>query len=54
VATELVGREVEVQVLGNEVRVVHFCEMVAAHGFVASGEVSAKDEHYDGTRRALR
>ena len=52
VPTKLIGREVEVQVVGTEVRVVHFGEVVAAHALVAPGEASVKDEHYGGPRRA--
>jgi hypothetical protein len=52
VPTKLIGREVEVQVVGSEVRVVHFGEVVAAHALVAPGEASVKDEHYGGPRRA--
>ena len=51
---KLVGRAVEVQVLGTEVRLLHFGEVVAAHDLVAPGEASIKDEHYGGARRAPR
>ena len=48
VPDKLVGRAVEVQVLGTEVRLLHFGEVVAAHDLVAPGEASIKDEHYGG------
>jgi transposase len=51
VPTKLIGREVEVAVIGSEVRVLHFGEVVASHGLVAPGEASVKDEHYGGPRR---
>lgn len=51
VPTKLIGRPVEVQVLGTEVRVLHFGEVVATHDLVAPGEASVKDEHYGGPRR---
>ena len=46
VPTRLIGRAVEVQVLGAEVRVLHFGELVAVHQLVTPGETSVKDEHY--------
>ena len=49
VPTRLIGRAVEVQVPGAEVRVLHFGELVAVHQFVTPGETSVKDEHYGGT-----
>jgi transposase len=51
VPTKLIGRMVEVQVLGAEVRVLHFGELVAVHKLVAPGQTSVKDEHYGGPRR---
>ena len=51
VPTKLIGREVELQVIGTEVRVVHFGEVVASHDLAAPGEASVKDEHYGGPRR---
>jgi len=51
VPDKLVGRTVEVQVAGVEVKVLHFGEVVAAHDLVAPGEASIKDEHYGGARR---
>jgi transposase len=51
VPTKLIGRTVEVQVLGTELRVVHFGEVVATHELVAPGEASVKDDHYGGPRR---
>ena len=54
VPTKLVGRAVELQVVGDEVRVSHFGEVVATHALVAPGEVSIKDEHYGGPRRLPR
>ena len=54
VPDKLVGRAVEVQVLGTEVRLLHFGEVVAAHDLVAPGEASIKDEHYGGARRPPR
>lgn len=54
VPTKLIGRTVEVQVLGAEVRALHFGEVVATHGLVAPGEASIKDEHYGGPRRPPR
>ena len=51
VPTKLIGREVELQVIGAEVRVVHFGEVVASHDLVGPGEASVKDEHYGGPRR---
>ncbi len=53
VPTRLIGRAVEVQVLGAEVRVLHFGELVAVHQLVTPGETSVKDEHYGGARRWL-
>lgn len=52
VPTKLIGRQVEVQVVGNEVRALHFGEVVAVHALVAPGEASVKDEHYGGARKA--
>lgn len=52
VPMKLIGRPVEVEVSGAEVRVVHFGEVVACHDLVAPGEASVKDEHYGGARRA--
>jgi hypothetical protein len=54
VPTKLVGRTVELQVVGDEVRVLHFGEVVATHALVVPGEVSIKDEHYGGPRRLPR
>ena len=54
VPTKLVGRAVEVQVIGTEVRALHFGEVVATHELVAPGEASVKDEHYGGARSAPR
>jgi transposase len=54
VPDKLVGRTVEVQVLGAEVRLWHFGELVATHDLVAPGEASIKDEHYGGPRRPPR
>ena len=54
VPDKLVGRAVEVQVLGTEVRLLHFGEVVATHDLVAPGEASMKDEHYGGPRRPPR
>jgi transposase len=51
VPAKLIGREVEVQVTGAEVRVLYFGELVAAHDLVAPGQASVKDEHYGGPRR---
>ena len=52
VPTRFIGRAVEVQVAGNEVRLSHFGELVAAHALVGPGQASVKDEHYGGARRA--
>jgi transposase len=54
VPTKFIGRNVELQVVGNEVRALHFGEVVAAHDLVAPGEASIKDEHYGGPRRPPR
>jgi transposase len=54
VPTKLIGREVELQVVGSEVRVLHFGEVVATHALAAPGEASVKDEHYGGPRRRGR
>jgi transposase len=54
VPDKLVGRTVQVQVLGAEVRLLHFGEVVATHDLVAPGEASIKDEHYGGARRTPR
>jgi transposase len=54
VPTKFIGRNVELQVVGNEVRALHFGEVVAAHELVAPGEASIKDEHYGGPRRPPR
>lgn len=51
---KLIGRTVEVQVAGAEVRMSHFGEVVAVHDLVAPGEASIKDEHYGGPRPAPR
>jgi len=50
VPMKLVGRPVEVEVSGGQVRIVHLGEVVAVHGLVAPGEASVKDEHYGGPR----
>jgi transposase len=52
VPTKLIGRLVEVQASGNEVKVSHFGEVVATHALAAPGEASVDDEHYGGARRA--
>jgi len=54
VPDKLIGRTVQVQVLGTEVRLLHFGEVVATHDLVAPGEASIKDEHYGGARRPPR
>ncbi|MHB1499215.1 MAG: IS21 family transposase [Acidimicrobiales bacterium] len=54
VPKKLIGRTVEVQVAGAEVRMSHFGEVVAVHDLVAPGEASIKDEHYGGPRPAPR
>lgn len=54
VPTKLVGRAVELQVVGDELKVLHFGEVVASHALVAPGEVSIKDEHYGGARSPPR
>ena len=54
VPTKFIGRSVELQVVGSEVRAVHFGEVVASHELVAPGEASIKDEHYGGPRRPPR
>jgi len=54
VPTKFIGRNVELQVVGNEVRALHFGEVVAAHDLVAPGQASIKDEHYGGPRRPPR
>jgi len=54
VPTKLIGRSVELQVLGTEVRALHFGEVVATHSLVAPGETSIKDEHYGGPRHPPR
>ncbi len=54
VPIRLIGRSVEVHVVGNEVRIVHFAEEVATHALVAPGEVPIKDEHYGGPRHLPR
>jgi transposase len=54
VPTKFIGRNVELQVVGTEVRALHFGEVVAAHDLVAPGEASIKDEHYGGPRRPPR
>ena len=51
VPMKLIGRLVDVEVTGDQVRIVHFGEVVAAHRLVAPGEASVKDEHYGGPRR---
>jgi transposase len=50
VPMKLIGRLVEVEVSGAQVRVVHFGEVVATHDLVAPGEASVKDDHYGGPR----
>ena len=54
VPDKLLGREVEVQVVGGEVHLSHLGEVVATHDLVAPGEASIKDEHYGGPRPAPR
>ena len=54
VPTKLIGRSVELQVVGSEVRALHFGEVVATHELVAPGEASVKDEHYGGPRHPPR
>jgi transposase len=54
VPDKLVGRAVQVHVVGSEVRMAHFGEVVATHDLVAPGESSIKDEHYGGARRPPR
>lgn len=54
VPDKLIGRTVQVEVLGAEVRILHFGEVVATHDLVAPGEASIKDEHYGGPRRPPR
>ena len=51
VPDKLVGRTVALYVVGTEVRVTHFGEVVATHDLVGPGEASIKDEHYGGPRR---
>ena len=46
VPTKLIGWSVDVEVAGNEVKLSHFGEVVAAHTLVAPGQASLKDEHY--------
>jgi transposase len=52
VPTKLIGRTVEVQVAGDEVKLSHFDEVVAVHALVAPGQASVQDSHYGGARRA--
>jgi hypothetical protein len=52
VPKELVGRTVEVLVVGDEIQVQHRGELVAVHPVVAPGECSIVDDHYGGPRRA--
>jgi transposase len=54
VPTKLIGRSVELVVMGTEVRALHFGEVVATHDLVAPGEASIKDEHYGGPRHPPR
>jgi transposase len=54
VPDKLLGRSVEVALIGTEVRITHFGEVVATHDQVAPGEASIKDEHYGGARRPPR
>ena len=51
VPTKLIGRLVEVQASGHEVKVSPFGEVVATHALAAPGEASVDDEHYGGARR---
>ena len=49
--TKLIGRLVEVQASGHEVKVSHFGEVVATHALAAPGEASVDDDD-GGARRA--
>jgi transposase len=51
VPQDLVGRQVEVLALGEELIVVHAGGEVARHPLVAPGEVALRDEHYGGPAR---
>jgi transposase len=46
----LIGRTVEVHVVGDRVRIVHFGSVMAEHPLVAPGETSINDDHYGGPR----
>jgi hypothetical protein len=46
----LIGRTVEVHVVGGRVRLVHFGSVMADHPLVAPGETSIMDDHYGGPR----
>ena len=46
----LVGRTVEVHVIGDRLRLVHFGSVMAEHPLVAPGETSIMDDHYGGPR----
>ncbi len=46
----LIGRTVEVHVVGDRVRLVHFGSVMAEHRLVAPGETSINDDHYGGPR----
>jgi transposase len=48
--TSLIGRTVEVHVVGDRVRLVHFGAVMADHPLVAPGETSINDDHYGGPR----
>ena len=48
--TSLIGRTVEVHVVGGRVRLVHFGSVMADHPLVTPGETSINDDHYGGPR----
>lgn len=54
VPVTLIGRSVELQVVGDTVRIVHLGTTVAEHALVAPGETSITDDHYGGPRPAPR
>jgi transposase len=54
VPISLIGRIVEVHVVGGRVRIVHLGSTMADHALVAPGETSITDDHYGGPRPAPR
>jgi hypothetical protein len=58
VPTRHVGREVQLEIAGNELQIIDLGEVIASHQLVAPGDSSILDEHYGGPRpeprRAVR